>query len=158
MRCEGDEMIWVDDNSKFAFEKRNEPYGGCMVVMNVGADTPLTKLQQSVLRSQVDKAHAKGWLVIYAFDSSIGVSAPPQCVEAIPDMDMPALAKSIFGREDFDLLYKPHEGKAEFVEILSCVFAGNGQCTDMAFDRREGCVMGFATVDGKKVFIPPVII
>lgn len=148
------------DLNDYQYEGRNEPYDGCLVIMNVGDETEadVTVEQREILSKEVDDAHANGWLVIYAFDSHQGVSKPPAFVEVVEDMDFPVLARAVFEVDIISFEYQPYLGKQEFSDFVSHVYDGHGIVGRFKFDHRTSRIVGFATVDGQKVFIPPMAV
>lgn len=181
-------IVWSgqDPEVHLQYGGRNEPYAGCLFAMNIGRDTEsvMTQSQKDLIKVEVDNAHSDGRLVMYVFDSMLGVSQPPSFVETIEDMDFPVLALAVFGQQAPKLqfryrLYEPN-GKKEFSNLTNAFFrncvASWAEASRRENDRNEGPatgpvplfskfkfdlppqarMFGFATVDNKKVFIPPI--
>lgn len=124
--------VWIDAPGAPVrpYNNNNDPFGpfdGALICMNIGKDNHrrlnLPRPYEESLLEAMRKALASGWVVINAFDYSVGIDVPPEPWPYVEGATHFRLMNDICGRQmaDFALLPNPRmeEFRAMFTRLRS---------------------------------------
>jgi len=108
--------IWIDEDEK----AKVEPFNGCLMILNIGADTlgGLNPDYVTELKEHISNAHADGLMTLYVFDVETGPSKVPEDWDFIESMDFIRMSFGVCGRRDFNFKVDPEARKKELTEMV----------------------------------------